>query len=259
MSHHLLVNRRYTIVAQRLPEEYIEEQQNFLSYIYFKRTEYNYPLNLMGNIDEMPIAFNMPNQTTIEKSRTRTISILTTSHEYTCFIFSDGVYVHANLCGSNPCSLLILDSFTAHRTDPVKCCLKERNTDIAVIPSRLTSHLQPLDVSLNKAFKAKGAWDNIDPAMIRRSFKYCGVSTEMDSSEDSSIFDFEVSSKKKRRISIEEEGKSNELGSENIEDVEDNESNNDWPPNIDQKQSSSNQIKKQKSVNLLKNYIEKKI
>jgi hypothetical protein len=60
----------------------------------------------------------------------------------------------ANL-GSNPCSLLVLDSFTAHRTDPVKRHLKEKNTDMAVIPGGLTSRLQPLDVSLNKAFKAK--------------------------------------------------------------------------------------------------------
>jgi hypothetical protein len=60
----------------------------------------------------------------------------------------------ANL-GSNPRSLLVLDSFTAHRTDPVKCHFKEKNTDMAVIPGGLTSRLQPLDVSLNKAFKAK--------------------------------------------------------------------------------------------------------
>ncbi|CAG8640541.1 601_t:CDS:2, partial [Scutellospora calospora] len=56
---------------------------------------------------------------------------------------------------SNLYSLLVLDTFTAHRTDPVKCHFCERNTDIAVIPSVLTSRLQPLDVSLNKAFKAR--------------------------------------------------------------------------------------------------------
>ena len=60
----------------------------------------------------------------------------------------------ANL-GSNSRSLLILDSFSAHKTDTIKHCFKERNTDIAIIPGGLTLRLQPLDVFLNKSFKAK--------------------------------------------------------------------------------------------------------
>ncbi|CAG8749458.1 17866_t:CDS:1, partial [Dentiscutata erythropus] len=41
--------------------------------------------------------------------------------------------------GSNPRLLLVLDVFIAHRTDLVKCRLSERNADMAVIPSGLTS------------------------------------------------------------------------------------------------------------------------
>ena len=67
ISHHLLVNRRHTTVAQRLPEEYNETQQCFLSYILYKRIENNYPLNLIGNMDEMPLSFNLPSQMTIEE------------------------------------------------------------------------------------------------------------------------------------------------------------------------------------------------
>ena len=50
-------------------------------------------------------------------------------------------------------SLLVYDAFEAHVTDRVKALLKREKTDLAVIPGRLTSILQPLDVSLNKPFK----------------------------------------------------------------------------------------------------------
>jgi hypothetical protein len=57
--------------------------------------------------------------------------------------------------GANPRSLLVLDSFTAHKTTAVKNRFREKHTDIAIIPGGLTSRLQPLDVSLNKSFKSK--------------------------------------------------------------------------------------------------------
>ncbi|CAB4477884.1 unnamed protein product [Rhizophagus irregularis] len=89
----------------------------------------------------------------------------------------------------------------------------------------LTSRLQPIDVSLNKSFKAKmrhlydhwmneaikeytpsgkikrpsyslvaklvkESWDAIDTNLIMRSFKCCGVSNAMDGTEDDLIFNF---------------------------------------------------------------------
>jgi len=91
--------------------------------------------------------------------------------------FPDGVIIRANAKGwmnedemswwvenvwtqrasraSNPRSLLVLDAFTAHRTDTVKRRFYRKNTDLAIIPGGLISRLQPLDVSLNKSFKAK--------------------------------------------------------------------------------------------------------
>ena len=56
---------------------------------------------------------------------------------------------------SNPRSLLVLDSFSAHIMDSVKRRFIEKSTNIAIIPGRLTSRLQPLDVSVNKSFKTK--------------------------------------------------------------------------------------------------------
>ncbi|CAG8576797.1 4129_t:CDS:2, partial [Scutellospora calospora] len=180
-------------------------------------------------MDETPMSFSLPSQTTIEECRKRTISVLTTGHERTSFTvtlacladgtklppfiifklinvlreqFPDSIYVRAN-SRSNPRSLLVLDSFTAYRTDSVKYHFCERNTDIAVILSGLTSHLQPLDVSLNKTFKAK---------------------VTVVYSEDNLIFDFEkVLDVKGIQISVEEEKENSESFSEDIESDPENE------------------------------------
>ena len=56
---------------------------------------------------------------------------------------------------SNPQSLLVLDSFSAYIVDSVKHHFNEKNTNITIISGRLTSHLQPLDISVNKSFKTK--------------------------------------------------------------------------------------------------------
>ena len=76
MTHHNLVNRRKTTVAQWLPDDYIELQNSFLSYILYQRKENQYPLSLIANMDETPLSFNLPNSTTIEQRDTKTVSIL---------------------------------------------------------------------------------------------------------------------------------------------------------------------------------------
>src|SRR3954451_18054437 len=85
MSRHKLVNRKRTTVAQRLPENYIEQQHEFLSYVLYRRKEHDYPLALIENMDEIPMAFNLPSNTTIEQAGTKTVSILTTGHERSNF------------------------------------------------------------------------------------------------------------------------------------------------------------------------------
>ena len=51
-------------------------------------------------------------------------------------------------------TLLILDSFSAHITNDVKTSWEEINTVPIVIPGGCTSKVQPLDLCLNKPFKA---------------------------------------------------------------------------------------------------------
>ena len=50
-------------------------------------------------------------------------------------------------------ALLVLDSMRAHITDNVKAFIKSTNSIPAVIPGGTTKDLQPLDISVNRAFK----------------------------------------------------------------------------------------------------------
>ncbi len=53
-------------------------------------------------------------------------------------------------------ALLVLDSMSAHITDSVKAAIKRTNSIPAVIPGGTTKYLQPLDISVNCAFKRLG-------------------------------------------------------------------------------------------------------
>ncbi|GBC04795.1 hypothetical protein RclHR1_05880008 [Rhizophagus clarus] len=135
----------------------------------------------------------------------------------------ENVWTSRNRFG-NPRSILVLDSFRGHIVDSVKNRLVEKNTNMAVIPGGCTSKLQPLDVAINKSFKSKvrdwynnwmisnihaftsagkikrpsystaatwvkESWDEINEDLIQRSFKSCGISTNLDGSEDDCIGD----------------------------------------------------------------------
>ena len=51
-------------------------------------------------------------------------------------------------------SLLVMDSFRCHFTDKVKKEVRKAGGTTAIIPGGCTPVLQPLDVSINKPFKA---------------------------------------------------------------------------------------------------------
>lgn len=80
-----LSQRRKTTVAQQLPSDLIEFQQSFLSYMLYMRMQHNYPLKYIGNMDETPMWFDLPSNTTINKKGEKTVSIRTTGHERTSF------------------------------------------------------------------------------------------------------------------------------------------------------------------------------
>ncbi|CAL4230375.1 unnamed protein product, partial [Meganyctiphanes norvegica] len=121
-------------------------------------------------------------------------------------------------------ALLVWNQFRANKTEAVKDNLKRFKTDLAVIPGGLTSQLQPLDVCINKPFKAfmkdewnkwmmladyevtaigrrkratiaqlcqwvKNSWDQVKEEIIIKSFKKCGNSNALDGTEDDAIFE----------------------------------------------------------------------
>ena len=50
--------------------------------------------------------------------------------------------------------MLVLDSFRGHLTDSVKGKCRKEKCDMVVIPGGMMGMLQPLDVSINRPFKA---------------------------------------------------------------------------------------------------------
>lgn len=121
-------------------------------------------------------------------------------------------------------ALMVYDSFRGHLEESVKNAFHDTNVDLAVIPGGLTSICQPLDVAINKPFKdnlrkewhhwmsnggagyttsgnlrrakisdvckwVKRAWENISDDIIIRSFKKCGISNDLDGSEDDLVYE----------------------------------------------------------------------
>ncbi|CAG8486421.1 982_t:CDS:2 [Diversispora eburnea] len=208
-------NHHHTMIAQRLPEDLVEKQYKFLNFILYHHIQHDYPLKLIGNIDETPLTFDIPSNITVEETGARTVSIRTTGHEKSNFTV-------VLSCMENGNKLLPLIIFKL-----VNVPQQIFPSGVMICTNRgLTSKLQPLDVSINKSFKnkyrqcynnwiaeeikkltptgriqlsaynlvaewVKTSWDNIDPMLIQRSFKCCGISNSRDGSEDKYIFDYD--------------------------------------------------------------------
>jgi hypothetical protein len=54
---------------------------------------------------------------------------------------------------SKPRIVLAMDAFCGHLSSRIRNRLRNKNTDLVVIPSGMTSQLQPLDISVNRPFK----------------------------------------------------------------------------------------------------------
>src|SRR6266542_5196074 len=73
-------------VSQQLLLDLLEKQNIFLSYILYRRIQYDYPLKYIGNMDEIPMWFDLPSNTTIDHKGTKTVTIRITRHKHLFFI-----------------------------------------------------------------------------------------------------------------------------------------------------------------------------
>lgn len=81
---HLSIRAR-TTVAQQLPADYKEKLAIFRTYCSNKITDKKIQPNHITNMDEVPLAFDIPVNHTVEKKGTSTVSIRTTGHEKSAF------------------------------------------------------------------------------------------------------------------------------------------------------------------------------
>ncbi|CAG8443615.1 4125_t:CDS:1, partial [Diversispora eburnea] len=63
----------------------VEKQQEFLNFVLYQYIQHNYSLNLIGNMNEMLLSFDIPSNMTVEETGARTVSIHTTGYEKSNF------------------------------------------------------------------------------------------------------------------------------------------------------------------------------
>lgn len=81
MNRNNLTIRRRTTVCQRLPTDYEEKLLEFQRYVISLRRINNYSLSQIGNADQTPVYFEMPECSTITEKGAKSVSILTGGNE----------------------------------------------------------------------------------------------------------------------------------------------------------------------------------
>lgn len=81
MKRRDLVLRQKTKIAQKLPDDLEEKIMNFQKFIIKMRTNFNFPLSSIGNMDETPVQFDMLGNTTVHVKGAKTITVKSTGNE----------------------------------------------------------------------------------------------------------------------------------------------------------------------------------
>ncbi|CAI7809300.1 unnamed protein product [Closterium sp. NIES-53] len=96
-------------------------------------------------------------------------------------------------------ALVVLDSYRGHLTEAVGQTMRMFRLSRAIIPGGCTPLVQPLDVSINRAFKCGDlqkppaetvlrwideSWEAVPEELVKKAFVTCGISTSIDGTED---------------------------------------------------------------------------
>ncbi|CAI7887685.1 unnamed protein product [Closterium sp. NIES-53] len=167
-------------------------------------------------------------------------------------------------------ALLVLDSYRGHLTPEVKKKFGELNLVPAVIPAGCTSEIQPLDIAVNRSFKAavrqlyqewferegvdtltkKGnikkppveltlkwisaAWKSVPKELIQRAFLTCGISNALDGSQDKLCLQHRRDELEGEEVDMDDEIAAHGLFCNNVEEPElDSEADPDDPTAAD--------------------------
>jgi hypothetical protein len=71
----------HTKISQRMPAEYEAKILEFHTFVIGARNKTCYELSQIGNMDEVPLTFNVPSHRTVNNKGTKTITIKTSTHE----------------------------------------------------------------------------------------------------------------------------------------------------------------------------------
>ena len=85
MKRNNLSMRVKTRIAQKLPAEYKDKVLEFHKYMINARKEINYEMGQIGNMDEVPLTFDVPSNKSVENKGAKTVTIKTTGHEKSHF------------------------------------------------------------------------------------------------------------------------------------------------------------------------------
>ena len=85
MSRHSLSVRRRTHIAQKLPRDFEDKLVEFQKFIIKLRKDRIYPMCAIGNADQTPLTFDMPYNTTVAPTGSKSVTIRTTGAEKSRF------------------------------------------------------------------------------------------------------------------------------------------------------------------------------
>src|SRR5215213_924719 len=81
MKRYNLSLRRKTKISQKLPEDTKEKLDEFRHFIIRLRTQYNFDLNSIFNMNETPVWFDMAVNMTINNKGDKTVHVCTTGND----------------------------------------------------------------------------------------------------------------------------------------------------------------------------------